>query len=87
MGPLDDVDAVGRHACHPKYELFGVVSHIGNLRGGHYVAYVKCQGCWYLADDPWILKVEEEVVARCQAYMLFYCQQDLLVGINSRFNP
>lgn len=25
------------------YSLFGVVSHSGNLRGGHYTAYVKCE--------------------------------------------
>lgn len=27
---------------------------------------------WYCCDDAWVHCVEEEVVAACQAYMLFY---------------
>ncbi|KAK9916520.1 hypothetical protein WJX75_003670 [Coccomyxa subellipsoidea] len=28
------------------YELYAVVCHRGNLQGGHYVAYVKCNSSW-----------------------------------------
>ena len=32
----------------------------------------QCGACWYCCDDAWVHQVEEEVVAACQAYMLFY---------------
>lgn len=59
------------------YELFGVVSHTGDMASGHYVSYVKCDGCWYLINDPWVVAVQEADVAQVQAYMLFYAQQHL----------
>jgi len=59
------------------YELFGVVSHWGDMSSGHYVAYVKCEGAWYLLNDPWVVAVSEADVAGVQAYMLFYAQEHL----------
>lgn len=59
------------------YELFGVVSHSGDMASGHYVSYVKCEGCWYLINDPWVVAVAEAHVAAAQAYMLFYAQEHL----------
>lgn len=59
-----------------SYDLFGVVSHRGDMSAGHYVAYVKAGGCWYKCDDAWVLLADgEEEVGRCQAYMLFYQQR------------
>lgn len=40
-----------------KYELVGIVLHIGTLRSGHYISYVKYKGEWVCADDS---KVEPE---------------------------
>ncbi|MFT4552077.1 MAG: ubiquitin C-terminal hydrolase [Chlamydiales bacterium] len=40
-----------------KYELVGIVLHIGTLRSGHYISYVKFKGEWVCADDS---KVEAE---------------------------
>ena len=35
-----------------KYELFGVVSHMGgNTACGHYVAHVKIEGQWHIFND------------------------------------
>jgi hypothetical protein len=59
------------------YELFGVVSHHGDMASGHYVSYVKCDGHWYLVNDPWVVAVSEADVAAVQAYMLFYAQEYL----------
>jgi hypothetical protein len=59
------------------YELFGVVSHHGDMASGHYVSYVKCEGHWYLVNDPWVVAVSEADVAQVQAYMLFYAQEYL----------
>lgn len=64
-----------RQAC--LYELFGVVSHWGDMSSGHYVSYIKCEGAWYLINDPWVVAVTEADVAGVQAYMLFYAQEHL----------
>ncbi|KAA0157782.1 hypothetical protein FNF28_06491 [Cafeteria roenbergensis] len=35
-----------------KYELFGIISHLGkNTGGGHYVAHVKKNGTWCIFND------------------------------------
>ncbi|GLC60015.1 hypothetical protein PLESTB_001563900 [Pleodorina starrii] len=58
------------------YQLFAVISHKGDLTGGHYVVFVRpggSAGCgWYQCDDAWVTAVSEEDVTACQAYMLFY---------------
>ena len=60
----------GRSRC--LFQLFAVISHKGDITRGHYICYVKCGGCWYCCDDAWITMVDDEAVAACQAYMLFY---------------
>lgn len=61
-----------------KYRLIGVVEHIGTMRGGHYVAYVRgvakgnTDRLWYHASDADIREVSLEEVLRCEAYILFY---------------
>lgn len=70
------------------YELFGVVSHWGDMSSGHYVAYIKCEGCWYLLNDPWVVAVSEADVAGVQAYMLFYAQEHLFgTGSSGELGP
>eukprot|EP00257_Ricinus_communis_P016032 XP_015574074.1 ubiquitin carboxyl-terminal hydrolase 2 isoform X2 [Ricinus communis] len=67
------------------YRLLGVVEHLGTMRGGHYVAYVrggqKSKGkaenesgssVWYHASDAYVREVSLEEVLRCEAYILFY---------------
>jgi len=34
-----------------EYQLFGMCKHIGSLRGGHYISYVKHRDVWYYKDD------------------------------------
>jgi len=34
-----------------KYELFASCVHVGNQNGGHYMAYTRHKGKWYLKDD------------------------------------
>lgn len=64
-----------------EYRLIGVVEHLGTLRGGHYVAYVRggAKGengdcMWYHANDALVHAVSLEEVLRCEAYILFYEQ-------------
>ncbi|XP_051133199.1 ubiquitin carboxyl-terminal hydrolase 2 [Andrographis paniculata] len=60
-----------------KYRLVGVVEHLGTMRGGHYIAYVrgtkKLGDCvWYHASDAYVREASLEEVLRCEAYILFY---------------
>ena len=63
---------LGSSSC--AYTLFAVVVHKGDMQGGHYIAYIRSGGSWYHCDDAWVTLVEEQEVADCQAYMLFYEQ-------------
>ena len=55
-----------------------MVEHLGTMRGGHYVAYVRggAKGngdrLWYHASDSDVRVVSFEEVLRCEAYILFY---------------
>ncbi|XP_061360589.1 ubiquitin carboxyl-terminal hydrolase 2 [Gastrolobium bilobum] len=68
-----------------EYHLVGVVEHTGNMRGGHYVAYVRGGqrnrgkadkenegSTWYQASDAYVREVSLDEVLRCEAYILFY---------------
>ncbi|KAL5848572.1 hypothetical protein ACOSQ4_006585 [Xanthoceras sorbifolium] len=66
------------------YHLVGVVEHLGTMRGGHYVAYVrgaKSKGkaekengdcVWHHVSDAHVREVSLEQVLHCEAYILFY---------------
>lgn len=57
----------------PPYELVGVLVHAGqSCERGHYLAFVKSGSSWYKANDEEVTLVDEEVVLRQQAYILFY---------------
>jgi len=56
---------------NPKYDLFGVISHIGNSPDmGHYVCHIKKQGKW--------VKFNDDIVESCEdppldmGYIYFY---------------
>ncbi|KAI8566747.1 hypothetical protein RHMOL_Rhmol02G0066000 [Rhododendron molle] len=67
-----------------KFRLIGVVEHLGTMRGGHYVAYVRAAKgnkkadkesadfVWYHASDAYVREASMEEVLRCEAYILFY---------------
>lgn len=60
------------------YRLVGVVEHLGTMRGGHYVAYVRGEklddgvAVWYHVSDAYVRQASLEEVLRCEAYILFY---------------
>lgn len=41
------------------YELFAVTVHIGSLEMGHYIAYTKRYGKWFLFNDEHFEQVQE----------------------------
>lgn len=60
-----------------KYRLVGVVEHLGTMRGGHYVAYVRAtkdsgDTVWYHVSDAYVREASLDEVLRSEAYILFY---------------
>ncbi|XP_020265798.1 ubiquitin carboxyl-terminal hydrolase 22-like isoform X2 [Asparagus officinalis] len=60
-----------------EFEIFAVVSHMGQMESGHYVTYLRLRDQWYRCDDAWITKVDEEIVKASQAYVMYYVQKVL----------
>lgn len=55
------------------YELFAVVTHIGSVNTGHYVAFIKNSiGQWFKFDDSVVSHASHEEVQATNAYLLFY---------------
>jgi ubiquitin carboxyl-terminal hydrolase 4/11/15 len=58
-----------------KYNLYGVINHMGGMGGGHYIAYVKTpayQNLWVEFDDSSVNKISKNDVVTKMAYVLFY---------------
>ncbi|CAK9141440.1 unnamed protein product [Ilex paraguariensis] len=83
LKPYMDPRSVEREKYN--YRLVGVVEHLGNMRGGHYVAYVRGgakslgkpekengEFVWYYTSDGYVRESSLEEVLRCDAYILFY---------------
>lgn len=69
---LDQIDS------NKVYELFAVVSHIGSVNTGHYVALVKNNtGQWFKFDDSVITHISHEEVQATNAYLLFYIAHNI----------
>ncbi|EXJ55923.1 hypothetical protein A1O7_08854 [Cladophialophora yegresii CBS 114405] len=67
--PLDDKD----NAVEAVYELKCVVTHYGSHHDGHYIAVGKRDKDWFSFNDERVTKIsEDEVLARGNAFMLFY---------------
>ncbi|KAM4678283.1 ubiquitin carboxyl-terminal hydrolase 50 isoform 2-T2 [Discoglossus pictus] len=62
---------------HPKYNLYAVVNHFGDMDEGHYTAYCKNAGTkqWNAFDDARIYNITEAMVQSSSAYILFYTSQ------------
>ncbi|XP_043953187.1 probable ubiquitin carboxyl-terminal hydrolase creB isoform X3 [Gambusia affinis] len=77
-----DVPHTIRIPENQTYELYAVVEHFGDLRGGHYQAVIKSRDegdQWFVFDDSSVMKLgrnpfpdNENVVPSREAYLLFY---------------
>jgi ubiquitin carboxyl-terminal hydrolase 16/45 len=68
-------DGSPAQAAGTKYRLFGVVEHMGNLKSGHYVAYVRTgDDSWAYTSDSQTQAVAQEKVLGAQASLLCYEQ-------------
>mmetsp|Transcript_111183 Transcript_111183/g.344905 ORF Transcript_111183/g.344905 Transcript_111183/m.344905 type:complete len:526 (+) Transcript_111183:2-1579(+) len=70
----------GPDAAPGVYDLAALSKHIGNLGGGHYVAYCRSSedGEWYNFDDGCVRRVTADEVQddKVGAYVLFYIRRD-----------
>jgi ubiquitin C-terminal hydrolase len=71
------------YICNDKYELYGVVQHSGDLRGGHYYSHAKntLSNRWYKFDDSHVTVIdndnlEKEIVSE-KSYILAYKRKGL----------
>ncbi|GAB6024605.1 hypothetical protein CHUAL_009750 [Chamberlinius hualienensis] len=56
------------------YDLVAVICHHGTAVGGHYITYaLNCvNDQWYEFDDQCVTEIDPQMVANCEAYVLFY---------------
>ena len=63
-----------------KYELYGVINHVGSLNGGHYYSFIrdteedgKFIDNWQCCNDERVSSIsQEEALSSSNAYILFY---------------
>ena len=56
-----------------RYRLIATSNHQGSMRGGHYIAFTKHKGAWYLKDDEMVMKHEIPMLE--YHYMAFYIKK------------
>ena len=54
-----------------KYNLFGVVNHVGGLTGGHYNCNIKQENMWTKYDDSYTCEYDKNIETS-SAYLLVY---------------
>lgn len=56
----------------PKYKLFGIINHVGNLNYGHYYSYIKLENEWYEFNDSNVFKINNLPYYSSTVCALFY---------------
>ncbi|TKR77391.1 hypothetical protein L596_018374 [Steinernema carpocapsae] len=70
--PLEDFDPIGNSNGKQKYKCFAIANHYGAMGQGHYVAYARNSGHWYLFNDCKCQQIQESAIDKKNAYILFY---------------
>jgi ubiquitin carboxyl-terminal hydrolase 3 len=66
-----------RSNSHSIYDLAAVIVHHGSgTSNGHYTAYACNGGTWMHFNDSSVKEVNEQIVADCKPYILFYTKRD-----------
>lgn len=75
---------------YPRYDLYGVINHMGGLGGGHYIAHAlnRFDDSWYEFNDSSYRSVGETVHRKLSksTYVLFYnrSEGDVSMPLNER---
>ena len=75
--PIENLDLSkyikGYKASTYKYDLYGIINHMGVVNGGHYTAYIKvANGEWFHFNDDNLSKIKTNHLVTPMAYCLFY---------------
>ena len=57
---------------HDNYELFGIINHVGTIKGGHYFTTIKKYNRWFIFNDNNIQETSFKSLANSYNYCLFY---------------
>ncbi|KAM8747849.1 uncharacterized protein AB9X84_015732 isoform 2-T2 [Acanthopagrus schlegelii] len=75
------------------YKLYGMVNHMGSIRGGHYTATVLSEdNTWYECDDSHVSQVKHQLFAEDRTfssstvYLLMYRATELKMSCETRQN-
>ena len=68
---LDLANYVSQKEGKIKYDLFGVVNHVGGLTGGHYHCDIKQENIWIKYDDSYTCEYDKKIET-ANAYLLVY---------------
>ena len=68
---LDITNYVVQKEGKIKYDLFGVVNHVGSLSGGHYHCDIKQENLWIKYDDSYTSEYDKKIETS-NAYLLVY---------------
>ncbi|KAK0416556.1 hypothetical protein QR680_012559 [Steinernema hermaphroditum] len=70
--PLEDFDPIGNSNGTQKYKCFAIANHYGAMGQGHYIAYARNRGNWYLFNDCKCQQIQEAAIDKKNVYILFY---------------
>ena len=68
---LDLTNYIAQKEGKIKYDLFGVVNHVGGLTGGHYHCDIKQENIWIKYDDSYTCEYDKKIETP-NAYLLVY---------------
>ena len=68
---LDLTNYISQKEGKIKYDLFGVVNHVGGLTGGHYHCDIKQENVWIKYDDSYTCEYDKKIETP-NAYLLVY---------------
>ncbi len=55
-----------------RYNLYGIINHVGEIERGHYTAYCKEEAGWMQFDDNKVTVLDPTMLETANAYVLFY---------------
>ncbi|CAD8138490.1 unnamed protein product [Paramecium pentaurelia] len=67
-----DIQEFCSKGLQTKYKLKALITHMGQINGGHYKAYAERYNNWYQFDDETVSKINGKQLSDRSAYVLLY---------------